>query len=122
MFLAKKLVLAHFWVAFVAFAAARSCSANGRCTCAARSSRWVNNPEHYYRSVTAHGTVMAYVLPTLVAMGFGYAISELALKRPLIGVRWAWAGFWLVVAGTVMAAAHDGARARPRCSTRSIRR
>ena len=57
---------------------------------------WVNNPEHYYRSVTAHGTVMAYVLPTLVAMGFGYAITELALKRPLIGLRWAWAGFWLV--------------------------
>ena len=66
---------------------------------------WVSNPEHYYRSVTAHGTVMAYVLPTLVAMGFGYAITELALKRPLIGVRWAWGGFWLVIAGTVMAAA-----------------
>ena len=59
---------------------------------------WINNPEHYYRSVTAHGTVMAYVLPTLVAMGFGYAITELALKRPLVGLRWAWAGFWLVVA------------------------
>src|SRR6476660_10511828 len=68
-------------------------------------SAWVANPEHYYRSVTAHGTVMAYVLPTLVAMGFGYAITELALKRPLIGLRWAWVGFWLVVAGTVMAAA-----------------
>src|SRR5437868_2179043 len=68
-------------------------------------SSWVNNPEHYYRSVTAHGTVMAYVLPTLVAMGFGYAITELALKRPLVGLRWAWAGVWLVVAGTVMAAA-----------------
>ena len=65
---------------------------------------WVNNPEHYYRSVTAHGTVMAYVLPTLVAMGFGYAICELALKRPLVGLRWAWAGFGLVVAGTVIAA------------------
>ena len=25
--------------------------------------QWVNNPEHYYRSVTAHGTVMAYVMP-----------------------------------------------------------
>ena len=87
---------------------ARSCWANGRCTCAARCSAWINNPEHYYRSVTAHGTVMAYVLPTLVAMGFGYAISELALKRPLIGLRWAWAGFWLVVAGTVMAAGDDG--------------
>src|SRR5215468_4688423 len=65
---------------------------------------WVNNPEHYYRSVTAHGTVMAYVLPTLVAMGFGYAVTELALKRPLAGLRWAWAGFALVVAGTVLAA------------------
>src|SRR6188768_1524925 len=65
---------------------------------------WLDNPEHYYRSVTAHGTVMAYVLPTMVAMGFGYAITELALKQPLIGLRWAWAGFWLVVAGTVVAA------------------
>src|ERR1043166_9814955 len=70
---------------------------------------WVNNPEHYYRSVTAHGTVMAYVLPTLVAMAFGYAICELALKRALVGLRWAWAGFWLVVAGTVMAAGAMGA-------------
>jgi cytochrome c oxidase subunit 1 len=67
-------------------------------------SPWVNNPEHYYRSVTAHGTVMAYVMPTLVAMGFGYAITELSLKRPLLGVRWAWAGFWLVIAGTLTAA------------------
>ncbi|MDR6859512.1 cytochrome c oxidase subunit 1 [Variovorax guangxiensis] len=66
---------------------------------------WVNNPEHYYRSVTAHGTVMAYVFPTLVAMGFGYAIAELALKRPLIGLRWAWAGFCMVMAGTLMASA-----------------
>src|SRR4051812_9486712 len=67
-------------------------------------STWINNPEHYYRSVTAHGTVMAYVLPTLVAMGFGYAITELALKRPLIGLRWAWIGFWLVLLGTLVAA------------------
>jgi cytochrome c oxidase subunit 1 len=95
-------VLAHFSVAFVAFALAILL---GEWQMLVRSPLhpWVNNPEHYYRSVTAHGTVMAYVLPTLVAMGFGYAISELALKRPLIGLRWAWAGFWLVVAGTVMA-------------------
>ena len=84
---ARKLVLAHFWVAFVAFLGAL---ALGAWQMYVRSplSAWVNNPEHYYRSVTAHGTVMAYVLPTLVAMGFGYAISELALKRPLIGLRW----------------------------------
>ena len=37
---------------------------------------WIGNPDWYYRSVTAHGTAMAYVLPTLVAMGFGYAITE----------------------------------------------
>jgi cytochrome c oxidase subunit I len=96
-------VLAHFWVAFAAFLVA---IVLGEWQMYVRSPlhAWVNNPEHYYRSVTAHGTVMAYVLPTLVAMGFGYAICELALKRPLIGLRWAWVGFWLVIAGTVMAA------------------
>lgn len=103
MFRAKKLVLAHFWVAFIAFFAAILL---GEWQMFLRSplSEWINNPEHYYRSVTAHGTVMAYVLPTLVAMGFGYALTELTLKRPLHGVRWAWAGFWLVIAGTVLAA------------------
>jgi cytochrome c oxidase subunit I len=102
-FRARKLVLAHFWVAFVAFLGA---IVLGEWQMYIRSPlhAWVNNPEHYYRSVTAHGTVMAYVLPTLVAMGFGYAISELALKRPLVGLRWAWTGFGLVVAGTAVAA------------------
>jgi len=46
---------------------------------------------------------MGYVFPTLVAMGFGYAISEAALKRPLIGASWAWIGFGLVLVGAVMA-------------------
>lgn len=103
MFLARRLVLAHFWVAFVAFAVALVL---GEWQMVVRSplSPWVKNPELYYRSVTAHGTVMAYVLPTLVAMGFGYALTELALRQPLRGLRWAWASFWLVVAGTVMAA------------------
>jgi cytochrome c oxidase subunit 1 len=101
-FVARRLVLAHFWVAFVAFAIA---IVLGEWQMYVRSplSIWVNNPEHYYRSVTAHGTVMAYVLPTLVAMGFGYAITELSLKRPLTGRKWAWAGFWLVIAGSVVA-------------------
>jgi cytochrome c oxidase subunit 1 len=38
--------------------------------------------ELYYCSVTAHGTAMGYVFPTLVAMGFGYAITEASLTRP----------------------------------------
>ncbi|MDP9046338.1 MAG: cbb3-type cytochrome c oxidase subunit I [Pseudomonadota bacterium] len=103
MYLARRLVLAHFWVAFAAFAAAMVL---GAWQMFARSplSSWLGHSELYYRSVTAHGTVMAYVFPTLVAMGFGYAITELALKRPLVGLRWAWGGFWLVVVGALMAA------------------
>jgi cytochrome c oxidase subunit 1 len=103
-FAARKLVLAHIWVALAAFGAAILLGA-WQMYVRSPMSAWIDNPEHYYRSVTAHGTVMAYVLPTLVAMGFGYAITELSLKRPLVGMRWAWASFWLVVAGTVMAAA-----------------
>ncbi len=64
---------------------------------------WHFNPEFYYRSVTAHGSAMGYVFPTLIAMGFGYAITEAALEKPLIGVRWAWAGFFLVAVGAVVA-------------------
>jgi cytochrome c oxidase subunit 1 len=64
---------------------------------------WLSNPEWYYRSLTAHGTVMGYVFPTLVAMGFGYAISESALQQRLVGVRWAWAGFGLLAVGAGMA-------------------
>jgi cytochrome c oxidase subunit 1 len=100
---ARKLVLAHFWVAFVAFLGALVLGA-WQMYIRSPLATWVNNPEHYYRSVTAHGTVMAYVLPTLVAMGFGYAVTELALRQPLIGRRWAWWGFGLVVAGTALAA------------------
>ncbi len=57
---------------------------------------WISNPELYYRSVTAHGTAMGYVFPTLVAMGFGYAITEIGpeatVDRPAMGLgrllRW----------------------------------
>jgi cytochrome c oxidase subunit 1 len=98
----KRLVLAHFWVAFAAFFVALLL---GEWQMYVRSPlhNWIHNPELYYRSVTAHGSAMGYVFPTLVAMGFGYAIVELALKQPLAGKRWAWAGFFLVVIGTITA-------------------
>jgi cytochrome c oxidase subunit 1 len=98
----KRLILAHFWLAFAGFGLALLL---GEWQMFIRSPlhAWIGNPELYYRSVTAHGSAMAYVFPTLVAMGFGYAITEAALKRPLIGPRWAWLGFALVAIGTVMA-------------------
>ena len=98
----RRLVLAHFWVAFAAFVGALLL---GEWQMWMRSPlhAWIGNPDLYYRSVTAHGSAMGYVFPTLVAMGFGYAIVSLSLKQSLIGVRWAWAGLILVVLGTVCA-------------------
>ena len=100
--ISRRLILAHFWLAFAAFGAALLL---GEWQMFIRSPLhgWIGDPELYYRSVTAHGTALAYVFPTLVAMGFGYAITEAALGRPLVGRNWAWAGFALVAAGTVIA-------------------
>jgi cytochrome c oxidase subunit I len=99
---ARRLVLAHFWLAFIAFIIALFL---GAWQMLVRSPLlpWIGDPELYYRSVTEHGTVMAYVLPTLVAMGFGYAIVELALKQALVGLKWGWAGFILLAIGAVVA-------------------
>jgi cytochrome c oxidase subunit 1 len=98
----KRLILAHFWLAFGSFALALPL---GAWQMWARSPLhpWVGDPELYYRSVTAHGTTLGYVFPTLVAMGFGYAITEAALQRPLIGLKWAWAGWILIAVGAVTA-------------------
>jgi cytochrome c oxidase subunit I len=84
----SRLVLAHFWLAFIGFAGALLL---GEWQMFMRSplSAWISHPEWYYRSVTAHGTAMAYVLPTLVAMGFGYFITETAHRhRDHSGSRW----------------------------------
>ena len=98
----RQLILAHFWLAFGLFAVALVLGAWQMLVRSPLLS-WIPDPEWYYRSVTAHGTVMAYVFPTLVAMGFGYAISQAALNQALIGVRWAWLGLALVAIGAVTA-------------------
>lgn len=98
----RKLILAHFWFAFAVFGLAL-CLGAWQMFVRSPLYTWISNPEWYYRSLTAHGTVMGYVFPTLVAMGFGYAITESALQQRLVGVRWAWAGFWLIVIGAIMA-------------------
>jgi cytochrome c oxidase subunit 1 len=97
-----RLILAHFWLAFVGFGAALLL---GEWQMLIRSPLHaaIGDPQWYYRSVTAHGTAMAYVMPTLIAMGFGYFVTEAALKRPMVGLRWAWVGFALVALGTITA-------------------
>jgi cytochrome c oxidase subunit 1 len=99
----QRLVLAHFWAAFIAFAGA---IALGAWQMWVRSPlhRWVD-PERYYIAVTAHGTTLAYVFPTLIVMGFGYAVCATSLGRPMHGMRIAWASLALVIAGATMAIA-----------------
>src|SRR5215217_4164555 len=98
----ERLCLAHFWVAFSAFAAA--------CVLGAWQ-MWVRSPlgAHlgtpgtYFTLVTAHGVAMAYVLTTFFIMGFGYFVAVTALARPLPGKAWAWGGFWVALIGVIMA-------------------
>lgn len=102
MIYAKRLTLAHLWLAFAAFAGAAVLGV---------WQMWARSPlpapfltaQSYFTSVTAHGTTMAYVLPTFVIMGFGYYVAETALQRPLPGPRWAWLAFALGVVGALMA-------------------
>ncbi len=98
----RRLVLAHFWLAFAAFGIALLLGA-WQMLVRSPLHPWLRDPELYYRSVTAHGSAMGYVFPTLIAMGFGYAVTELSLGRRLAGLRWAWAGFALVALGSVTA-------------------
>jgi cytochrome c oxidase subunit I len=98
----RRLILGHFWLAFALFAVALVLGA-WQMFIRSPLHPWISDPEWYYRSLTAHGTVMAYVFPTLVAMGFGYSISQASLNQPLIGVRWAWLGLLLVAVGAITA-------------------
>ena len=89
----ERLVLAHIGVAFGSFAVA---AVLGAWQMMARSplSAPYATPASYFASVTAHGTIMAYVMPTLFIMGFGYFVAVTALERPLPSMRLSWAGFW----------------------------
>ena len=100
----RRLILAHLWLAFAVFGIAIVLGA-WQMLIRSPLRAWISDPEWYYRSLTAHGTIMGYLFPTLVAMGFGYAITESSLGQPLIGRRWAWVGFALVLVGAVTAIA-----------------
>ena len=96
-------MISHVWVAIAAFAVA---CILGVWQMWARSP--LDAPAHtaanYFRSVTLHGVSMAFVLTTFFIMGFGYFVAETALKRPVPGLKLAWAAFWMGLAGVLMAA------------------
>jgi cytochrome c oxidase subunit 1 len=99
----SRLVRAHLWVSFAAFAVAALMGA-AQMLVRSELTAPAERPETYFISVTAHGTLMAYVLPTLFVMGFGYFVAVTALNRELPSIKAAWAGFWIAVVGVVMAA------------------
>jgi cytochrome c oxidase subunit 1 len=100
----RRLALYHYWVAFATFLPAVLL---GAWQMLMRSPLLapLDNPEAYYASVTLHGTVMAYVVTTFFTMGFGYAVTATVLGRPVRGIAAAWIGFFICLAGTVMAVA-----------------
>lgn len=97
----SRLVLAHFWAAFAVFLVTIPIGA-WQMLVRSPLHQWVD-PELYYRAVTAHGTALAYVFPTLFAMGFGYAMCAISLGRPMHGIRLAWVAFLLVIIGALIA-------------------
>src|SRR4029078_7877202 len=78
----SRLCLAHFWVAFAAFAAAALLGTWQMWVRSPLGAR-TGTPGQYFMSVTAHGVAMAYVLTTFFIMGFGYFVAITALGRPL---------------------------------------
>jgi len=101
---ANRLILAHLWTAFAAFAVA---IVLGLWQMWVRSpfAAPLSTPDNYFLSVTAHGSALAYVLTTFFIMGFGYFVAETALKKSLPAQHWAWFGYVLGIVGTVLVVA-----------------
>jgi cytochrome c oxidase subunit I len=100
----RRLALYHYWVAFGVFLPAVIL---GMWQMLMRSPLPApfDDSNHYYASVTLHGTAMAYVVTTFFVMGFGYAVTATSLGRPVRGITAAWIGFAICLAGTLMAVA-----------------
>src|SRR6202008_3227847 len=99
MFRSNRLVLFHFWGAFAVFVPAICL---GVFQMFARSP-WLEgrDPKVYFSSVTAHGSFFGYIFPTFVAMGFGYAACAHALAQRIVGQRFGWLGFILMIVGSL---------------------
>jgi cytochrome c oxidase subunit I len=90
----RRLTLYHCWVAFGLFLPALVLGA-WQVLMRSPLPPPLEDPNAYYLSVTLHGTVMAYVVTTFFAMGFGYAVTATSLGRPIRGVWAAWIGFFI---------------------------
>jgi len=98
-----RLSLAHLWVAILAFGAASAMAFMQALSRASLDLPW-RSAKLYYLSVTAHGVLMALVFTTFFIMAFGYVVVSRTLELEPTPIKLAWAGFWIALAGTAMAA------------------
>ena len=99
----RRLILAHIWVAVLAFGMA---AAMAMMQAISRANLEVpyRSARMYYMSVTAHGVLMALVFTTFFIMALGYVIA----RRENGAIKWpklAWTCYFLSLAGVVMALA-----------------
>ncbi|HWV58505.1 MAG TPA: b(o/a)3-type cytochrome-c oxidase subunit 1 [Longimicrobiales bacterium] len=100
----SKLALAHFGVAVVAFGVAATIAVM-QAMSRANAALPFRSERIFYLSVTAHGVLMAIVFTTFFIMGLGYVIARVGLRREIAGERLAWAGYFVALVGTILAAA-----------------
>ncbi len=100
MIAATRLILANLAVAIVAFALGALMAVM---QAVARAGVQVpfGSARMYYLSVTAHGVLEALVFTTFFIMALGYLVAGTTLGR-VAGLKWAWAGFWVALVGTVI--------------------
>lgn len=96
----RRLILAHVWVAVLAFGVAAA-MAMMQAISRANLALPYRSARMYYMSVTAHGVLMALVFTTFFIMGLGYVIARKETGR----IRWlgfSWGMFWLALVGVAM--------------------
>lgn len=99
---ANRLILAHIWVAVLAFGVAAAMAvmqalSRANLEVPYRSARM------YYMSVTAHGVLMALVFTTFFIMALGYAVAQRE-NGEIKWLRFGWIMYGVAVTGAAMAA------------------
>ena len=99
----NRLILAHIWVAVLAFGLAAG-MAMMQAISRANLEVPYRTARMYYMSVTAHGVLMALVFTTFFIMALGYVIA----REEIGAIKWprlAWSMYALSLAGVLMALA-----------------
>ncbi|MBN2856022.1 MAG: cytochrome C oxidase subunit I [Halothiobacillus sp. 20-53-49] len=101
--LGNRLGMSNLWFAFVALLLGLPM---GLYQVAERSGYfpWLESSHVYFASTSTHGVLMAYVLTTFFMMGYGYHSMAHSLKIKTWSPLFSWAGFYLAVFGTALAA------------------